>query len=299
MRKLAISLMILGVVLLLAAIGCENGLTFKEPSFKIAFDSNRDGNTEIYIMDTNGANQTRLTTYSHAVDWDPAISPDGEKIAFVSDRDWHSGYPSSEIYVMNVDGTSETRLTNDSTYDDNPVWSPDSTKIAFTSISIPGTSDIYVINSDGSGRTRLTVSGDAFYPTWSPRGDEIALARDPHGEGINIFKMKSDGTDVVNNKHPAWSPDRSKIAFTSYRDGDSEIYVMNSDGSNQTRLTNNTAWDEYPTWSPDGSRIAFVSTRDGNDEIYSMKYDGSDVTRLTNNSARDECPDWGWIDVSE
>jgi len=84
----------------------------------------------------------------------------------------------------------------------------------------------------------------------------------------------------------------SKIAFTSDRDGNDEIYVMDSDGANQTRLTNNAAADSTPCWSPDGSRIAFASNRDGNDEIYVMKANGTNQTRLTNSAASDSQPSW-------
>jgi Tol biopolymer transport system component len=83
-----------------------------------------------------------------------------------------------------------------------------------------------------------------------------------------------------------------KIAFTSYRDGNAEIYVMNADGSAQTRLTDHPASDVSSSWSPDGSRIAFSSTRDGNSEIYVMNADGSGLTRLTNDPAFDGEPAW-------
>ncbi|MGB7069089.1 MAG: DPP IV N-terminal domain-containing protein [Pyrinomonadaceae bacterium] len=89
---------------------------------------------------------------------------------------------------------------------------------------------------------------------------------------------------------PATSAAQDKIAFTSPRDGNEEIYVMNPDGSNQTRLTNNTTNDFAPSLSPDGSRIAFMGRRDGNDEIYVMNADGSNQTRLTNNPAIDDTP---------
>ena len=82
----------------------------------------------------------------------------------------------------------------------------------------------------------------------------------------------------------------SKIAFHSNRDGNWEIYVMNSDGTNQTRLTDNPAEDSNVAWSPDGSKLAFLSNRDGNYEIYTMNADGSNPTRLTNNPASDEGP---------
>ncbi len=83
-----------------------------------------------------------------------------------------------------------------------------------------------------------------------------------------------------------------KIAFTSTRDGNHEIYSMNADGSNQTRLTNNAAADDNPAWSPDGTKIAFTSIRDGNYEIYIMNANGSSQTNLTNNVSRDDYPAW-------
>ncbi len=86
--------------------------------------------------------------------------------------------------------------------------------------------------------------------------------------------------------------EQTKIAFTSKRDGNYEIYVMNADGSEQKRLTNNCAADERASWSPDGKKIAFESNRHGNREIYVMNADGSEQKRLTNNSAADLYPSW-------
>jgi formylglycine-generating enzyme required for sulfatase activity len=99
-------------------------------------------------------------------------------------------------------------------------------------------------------------------------------------------------SQVAGNRFPDWSPDGSQIAFSSMRDGNSEIYVMDADGSNQQRLTFNDAEDWDPAWSPDGTQIAFRSRRDGNWEIYAMNADGSNQRRLTNTSADDHYPAW-------
>ena len=82
------------------------------------------------------------------------------------------------------------------------------------------------------------------------------------------------------------------IAFTSEREGNAEIYIMNADGSNPQRLTNDPAYDAWPVWSPDGSHIAFTSTRNGEADIYVMDADGSNLRRLTYDDAIDIWPDW-------
>jgi len=87
--------------------------------------------------------------------------------------------------------------------------------------------------------------------------------------------------NVSSDGSPSWSPDGTKIAFCSTKDGNAEIYVMNADGTGAIRLTNNPAWEDSPSWSPDGTRIAFDSSRDGNTEIYVMNADGTGQTRLT------------------
>ena len=84
----------------------------------------------------------------------------------------------------------------------------------------------------------------------------------------------------------------SRIAFATNRDGNWEVYVMNSDGSNPHNLTNNPGTDSHPSWSPDGSKIAFQTERDGNWEIYVMNADGSEQTRMTNDRGIDRSPAW-------
>ena len=223
---------------------------------KILFVSNRDGNSEIYTISPSGTGLSRVTTNA-SDDLYPAWSADGSKTAFTSTRDG-----SWEIYSMNPDGSSETRLTFNAPQDQQPAWSPDGTKIAFVSRR-DGNNEIYVMNADGSAQTRLT----------------------------NITQTCVDSS-ICDNWEPAWSPDGSKIAFRSGIDGNWEIYVMNSDGTGLTRLTNNFAGDVWPAWSPNGSKIAFSSQRDGNGEIYAMNSDGSGQTRLTNSSAEDQMPTW-------
>ena len=195
--------------------------TFNRDGTKIAFVSNRDTNSEIYVMDTadsnndgNGDNQTNLTNHQ-ANDFEPAFSPDGSKIAFTSERSVTPG----EVYVMDADGKNQVNLTKHVAYDSEPNWSPDGTKIAFTR-NQNGNLEIYMMNAtDSSEQKRLTKKA---------AGDES----------------------------PAWSPDGKKIAFTSYRGGgDPEIFVMKASRPESKRnrpknLTKNDVDDFGTNWQP-------------------------------------------------
>jgi uncharacterized caspase-like protein len=268
------------------------GVQTAEASGRIAFFSFRDGNREIYVMNADGTDQTRLTD-NPAYDFSPAWSPDGARIAFASSRDGNK-----EIYVMNADGSDQIRLTDNSAHDFDPAWSPDGARIAFASFR-DGNYEIYVMNADGSDQTRLTDDpAHDSSPTWSPDGSRIAFDSNREGNW-EIYVMNADGSDKTRltdnsayDSSPAWSPKGARIAFYSFRDGNYEIYVMNADGSDQARLTDDPAHDSSPTWSPDGSRIAFESERNGNYDIYVMNADGSDQARLTDSPAQDFSPVW-------
>jgi len=260
---------------------------------KIAFVTNRDGNNEIYIMSADSSGQTRLTD-NPADDRHPSWSPDGRRIAFSSDRDGNM-----EIYVMNADGSGVTRLTNNSAPDIEPAWSPDGTRIAFVSErEIALRSDIWVMSADGSNQVKLHEFGVS--PAWSPDGSQMA-ALFRFGSFMHLGVMPADGSaeprpllQLHISNWPAWSPDGSRITFESAESPDnSEILVINADGSNLVNLTQTPAIVEvHPTWSPDGTRIAFVSDRDGNAEIYVMNADGSGAKRLMNNPAWEGHPCW-------
>ena len=260
----------------------------------IAFASTRDGNVEIYVMNSDGSSQTRLWANTNRTDEMPSWSPDGAKIAFASGRDG----PQSEIYTMTVDASAQTRLTSNAFLDTTPAWSPSGSRIAFVS-NRDGNYEIYSMNVNGSGQTRLTNNAaQDYWPAWSPDGTKIAFAslRDGNNE---IYVMNADGsgqTRLTNTADPdvtpAWSPDGTKIVFASYRDGNAEIYAMNANGTSQTRLTNNAVSDFDPAWSPDGSKVAFTSTRENNTDIYVMNANGSGQTRLTIVAGVDADPSW-------
>jgi Tol biopolymer transport system component len=108
--------------------------------------------------------------------------------------------------------------------------------------------------------------------------------------GSGVVRLTNNTADDL---HPVWSPDGSRIAFASDRDGNFNIYTMSADGSDLVRLTDDSVDYVFPTWSSDGSQIACVSSQEGNADIYLMKADGSNLTRLTHTASVDEwAPDW-------
>jgi Tol biopolymer transport system component len=243
-----------------------------------------NGNQDIYLMNIDGSNSTKVTDDA-AVETSPTWSPDGTKIAFVSDR--ANIGKQSGIYIMNSDGSNVVALVNGKE-GRNLVWSPDGKKLAFEYDSV------YVINADGTD-LRKVYDGSATNPSWSPNSNKIVFTGSAFSSYGAIFSVNADGSTLTQltdpkkeandyyayDTEPVWSPDGSKIAFTSTRDIDSEIYVMNADGSNQINLTRRLGSDEKPRWSWDGSRILFISGRDRGNQLCSMRADGSNPTNLT------------------
>jgi Tol biopolymer transport system component len=310
---LIVAAMLMACAAAVLAVPKEAEATFPGKNGKIAFTSLRDaktGSEDIYTMNPRGTAVYRLTNYSGS-DFEPAWSPDGTKIAFMSYR--HGTFESTySLYTMNARGTAVEPLISNPQDDHDPAWSPDGTKIAFARYR-DGNDEIYTINPNGTGLDRLTndpkPEDDA--PAWSPDGKKIAFSSNRDGN-YEIYTINPNGTqmeritnDPKGDFSPDWSPDGGKIAFSSNRNGNPEIYTMKANGTSVERLTNNTQGDYEPAWSPDGNRIAFTSDRDGNSsaikasqdprsnsEIYTMNPNGQALDRLTNNSVGDFNPDW-------
>jgi Tol biopolymer transport system component len=253
-------------------------LPLAAPGRDIAFS--RDG--EVYLLSADGTTLANLTN-DPSFDENPAWSPDGQSIAFSSDR---TGV--RQIYVMNADGSGPTPLSSGA----QPAWSPDGSKIAYVN------NEIHVMNSDGSAITQLTHSGPANDPAWSPDGTRIAFMGGGDFE-TDIFVMNADGSNVTQltavpgiDAGPAWSPDGTKIAFNSDRSGERHIHVMNPDGSGVTQVTFGTSSNAGSAWSPDGSKIAFGSWRTEFIRIYMMNPDGTEQVPLTPNSYNATAPVW-------
>ena len=220
------------------------------------------------------------------------------------------------IFTMDPDGTDKSRLTGTGS-DYSPAWSSDGDSIAFVRYS-DARSSIWVMNADGSARIRVSNYGRGFVqpPIWSPNGMWIAYwdAVDT-AEGLTgaIWRVTPDGQERLRltsyasvNAVRGWSPDSAELAVESDRDGDSDVWVMNADGSGKTKLTQNTVNDFGPQFAPDGSRIVFYRNiprgHGGGDKgtaLWTMDPDGTDPLQLTDGSRFDLFPKWSptgsWI----
>ncbi len=257
----------------------------------LLFVSNRSGNDEIYLLDTDGT-VTNLSN-NGANDNSPSWSPDGNRIAFVSNRDGND-----EIYVMNADGSNVVRLTDNPATESSPVWAANGSLIGFAT-SRDGNYEIYTMSAaDGSNPVNVTnaPTSNETSPAPSPDGTRLAFMSDRDGNN-EIYVQTSDGTatNVSNSagstdSSPAWSPD-GRIVFVSDRESLAQIYVMGADGSSPTRISDLSRPDTHPVWSS-SNQIAFVSQDNGLSQIYVMNQDGTGVTKVSDGTGNDSAPVW-------
>jgi len=264
----------------------------------ILFESDRDGNPEIYAMNVSERGIVRLTD-NQISDTQAVLAPDSFLIALVATQN-----DNNEIILTSVTGQAPYNLSNNPADDQQPSWSPDGDWIAFTS-NRDGNQEIYVVRIDGSELRNISNNpANDSDPFWFrtgdliDRNDWIAFTSNRDGN-LEIYITNLDGSDIrnlslspANDYSPSGSGFIGKITFVSERDGNPEIYLMDLDGSNQTNLTNHGARDLDPVFGPSSEWVAFTSDRDGNLELYVIRTTGEGIYNLTQNSAQDSNPSW-------
>jgi Tol biopolymer transport system component len=245
---------------------------------------------DLFVVGVDGKGLHDVSNDPSRIDDAPDWSPDGTRIAFAGDPCFTDGAGAPQggpcVFVMNADGSGTANLTPEEKrlecdpdnqnagyshahHSDDPSWSPDGSKIAFTGYfdicthSSDGATDIWVMNADGSGKKQLTSTPNfSENPNWSPDGNWIVFDSDRGEKGnLDVYKMHPDGSGVTQltdspalDALPAFSPDGTKIVFVSDRAAkDSrKLFVMSASGGNQTRLINASGWtyQMVPDWQP-------------------------------------------------
>ena len=295
---------------------------------KIVFISNRDGGSNIYVMEDDGSNVQRLTfTESPQADGGPIWSPDGTHIAFERDTDAAKRKTNQkyDIFLMDADGSNVQQLTDDHALDGTGTWSPDGHHIAFDSTRNKGF-DIYVMDILTREVDQLTHNPGnrewAMYPSWSPNGKYIAYVQAINGgflnAGTTIYIMNANGNGAKelvpphnewSRASPRWSPDSKSILYHEshfalvgqitkkvasnvviQRHGSKTRRILNTP---KNWLVNNVCW-------MDNGKQVLIAAREGIDEkndIYRYHLVTGQITNLTNNPASDYSMDWISDDV--
>jgi Tol biopolymer transport system component len=248
------------------------------------------GSVAIYAMNADGTGKTPLTADgAFHEDYNPVVSPDGTKIAFVRNLT-----AQADVWVMNADGTGEVRLTTLENVG-SVAWSPDGTEIVFDNGHTVGSTfnyDIYKISAAGGTPTQLTSTTTwETNPSWAPDGSKIAFEL-----GSEIHTMDPDGTDVLNigidGVEVDWSPDSLQFAFTLA----GQIRVANVNGTGNT-VVHPGPNAEAPAWSPDGTKILFMrqSANGNSTDIWQVSSTGANPINVTATpgSIRERYPNWG------
>jgi TolB protein len=257
------------------------------PPRVLAVSANHLGNWEIFLVYPESGDIKNITR-NKATDLEPNWSPDGQRIAFVSDR---SG--ENEIWVMSADGSDPKQLTEKCGGCTGLRWSPDGKKIAFT-CGKSGTDHIHVADT-GTGKVTALTDGETAcrQPAWS--ADSKKLSYSYYGGGFyGTYIMDADGTNKENISGEGggldahWSTDGKRITFTSVRDGNGfRVYAMDADGKSvkQLSMDANGVGNVFPRWSPDGKSVAYGEQVDGVLQIAVVGADGTGQKVITSKAS--------------
>jgi len=261
---------------------------------QIAYVSDATGHKEVYVMDYDGGNETRLTS-DRSIILFPHWSHDGGRIAYTSYR---TGNPDAYLLEMSTGARKPLLSAHGINYP--PVWTPSGERWVFASTRT-GDAEIYTMPAGGGDIKRLTFNeANDLSPVWSALGKQIAFTSD-RGGLPQIYVMEADGANVRRltftgdyNTSPSWSPKGDRIAYAC-RNGEKrmKICIVDTDGQNPVQVTEDGPYDdESPSWAPNGRDLVFTSNRVGKRHLFAIRADGTQMTRLTTGNAHHTAPVW-------
>lgn len=327
-RGLAFGSMLMVAVVVVAVVAAPASATFPGENGRISFFSfdDKTESGEIFTANRNGDDVQKLTDskpghISVVSDW----SPDGQRIAFDSDRvDVDGRKDVVQIYLMNADGSAVTQLTRGPGFHGTPGWSPDAASLAIDTnwgggkamngIWIIPAEDPDGVTEDEAQRVTTVPEGAEFdsEPQFSPDGSSIVFTRFRDAETSAIHRVNLDGTGLdrltpwrLNASDPDWSPDGQMVTFDSGDAGGpgskGDIYVMRGDGTGRERLTDRPRirkggrfdLTNNPVWSPDGTKIMYTHFLPERAVLKVMEPDGSGKHVVLSDPSVANKVDWG------
>lgn len=281
---------------------------------RIVWVTDSIGNWTIWSMNDDGSDKKQLTSEDVISGW-PSWSPNGQEIAYWS-YDPSSG--NCDIWKMKADGSSKVRLTTDGGLKEPPDWSPRGDRIAYNA-NQTGNMEVYAMNADGNAKKQLTKGhttiGFGSYiqgrVRWHPDGERLyfeeatfpipagtypVIPGDVATVAIHVVNVdtgeEKDLTPHCHDYPKSFSPDGKKLAIISFRTPNYGLWIMNADGSNQTRLTWDDQGDRDPRFCPDGKKIVYWSFAANQPDIWMINADGTNKAQLTKSPYQDVYPSW-------
>ncbi len=240
-------------------------------------------------------------THHDAFDLRPVWSPDGETLAFVSNRNGSSGVGWFGFTLWKIPSGGGTAIQIETGLESihQAQWSPDGFQLVFYNGQNDPNWDIYTIGQTGGTATAVIIDHKFnMTPCFSPDGNTIAFAAAPSNQHDIYTLPVSGGTRTQITTHPSddrfprFSPDGTRIAFSSNRAGNFDVWIIDLADGTLTQLTSTSSNEYNPDWSPDGSQIAYMSDLAGNFDIFIIPSDGGDANQITTHTADDDFPTW-------
>jgi len=259
----------------------------------VVFQSNRNGNVELYYTDLAGSGTPVRLTNTQANNLNPMYGEDSQTVIFQSDRNGNF-----DLFTIDQETGEEVQLTSDTADDVNPFYSPELKFVVFQS-NRNNNWDIYILDTDTGNEYRLTnTPANETFPAWSPNGKYISYLSNVDG-GTDLFVLDAVTGELIKRittdgktNNIAWSPEGERLAYQSERAGNLDIYSYDLSTDIEYRVTNFEGADSGPTWDCGGENLAFTSTRDDDANVFSVYWKGGPAGNMTIHPSTDKWTQW-------